>query len=256
MASLNSVQLKIFRATIHIESLKSELEGYFKENPGKMVRQPHTCENEAIFKFVPSGPIPARFGLIIGDVLQNLRSSLDYLVWELVLTANGQPTEKNMFPVCSTVELFEEQIRRHRLDGVSPDAVAEIKGLQPYHLGKDFNKSLLWTLDEFSNINKHRRILLTSLMVSTVPKENFVIQDGQVWVHEGPGPVRIFDSDTQFGPFPIIDGKLQVQMDTQIAAAVAFDEGPTKGIEISFCAGYWAYYISQLLLPRFKKFFL
>jgi hypothetical protein len=85
MASLNSVQLKVFRATQHFDSLKSELEGYFKGNPGKMVRQPHTCEDEAIFLFVPEGPIPARFGLIVGDVLQNLRSSLDYLIWELVL---------------------------------------------------------------------------------------------------------------------------------------------------------------------------
>ena len=83
MGSLDSVELKIFRAAQHIESLKSEFEGYFQNNPGKMVRQPHTCENEGIFRFVANGSIPARFGLIVGDVLQNLRSSLDYLVWEL-----------------------------------------------------------------------------------------------------------------------------------------------------------------------------
>lgn len=98
MASLNSVELKIFRATQHIKSLESELQGYFQSNPGKMMRQPHTCENEGVFRFVPSGPIPARFGLIVGDVLQNLRSSLDYLVWELVLAANNQPSEKKYVP--------------------------------------------------------------------------------------------------------------------------------------------------------------
>lgn len=256
MASLDSVKLKIFRAAQHIESLNSELKRYFESNPGKMVRQPHACENEAIFKFVPNGPMPARFGLILGDVLQNLRSSLDYLVWELVLAANGQPTEKNMFPVCSTIEFFEEQVRRHRLDGVPPDAIAEIKSLQPCHLGQDFSKSLLWTLDEFANINKHRRILLTNLMISSVAKENVVVEDGKIWVRQPAGPVRVFDSNTQFGPFPIIDGKLQVQMDAQLIAAVAFDEGPTKGMEVSFCAGYWAHFISETVLPRFEKFFL
>lgn len=253
MASLNSVELKIFRAAQHIDSLKSELEGYFQSNPGKMVRQPHTCENEGIFRFVANDPIPARFGLIVGDVLQNLRSSLDYLVWELVLAANDQPSEKNMFPICSTVESFDQQIKRHRLDGVSPDAIAEIKSLQPYHLGQDSSKSILWAVDELTNINKHRRILLTSLMATTVPKENFVVQDGQVWVHQPAGPVRVFDSNTQF-TFPIIDGKVHV--DTQIAAAIAFDEGPAKGMEVSFCAGYWAYYVLKTLLPRFEKFFL
>ena len=254
MAPLSSVELKIFRAAQHIESLKSELAGYFQSNPGRMMRQPHTCENEAIFRFVANAPIPARFGLIVGDVLQNLRSSLDYLVWELVLAANNQPSEKNMFPICSTVESFDQQTKRHRLDGVSADAIAEIKGLQPYHLGQDFSKSILWSVDELTNINKHRRILLTGLMATTVPKENFVIQDGQVWVHHPAGPVQVFDSNTQFGPFPIIDGK--VHMDTQIAAAMAFDEGPAKGMEVSFCAGYWAYYVLKMLLPRFEKFFV
>src|SRR5260221_5640710 len=134
MASLNSVQLKAFRATQHIESLKSELQGYFQSNPGKMVRQPHSRENEAIFRFIPNGSIPARFGLIIGDALQNLRSSLDYLVWELVLAANGQPNEKNMFHICSTIESFNGQVSRHRLNGEYPDAVAEIQSMPPYHL--------------------------------------------------------------------------------------------------------------------------
>jgi hypothetical protein len=132
-----------------------------------------------------------------------------------------------MFPICSTVELFEEQIRRHRLDGVPVDAIAEIKCFQPYHLGQDFAKGILWAIDELTNINKHRRILLTNLMATTVPKENFVVQNGEVWIHQPAGPVQVFDSNTQFGPFPIIDGKVKV--DTQIAAAIAFDEGPAKG---------------------------
>ncbi|MGC2743237.1 MAG: hypothetical protein WA672_08615 [Candidatus Angelobacter sp.] len=94
MASLDSVHQKIFRAALHIKSLETELEGYFKTNPGHLVREPHTNSDEAFFTFQPKGPIPARFGLIIGDCLQNLRSALDYLVWELVLAANNQPTEK------------------------------------------------------------------------------------------------------------------------------------------------------------------
>jgi hypothetical protein len=64
----------------------------------------------------------------------------------------------------------------------------------------------------------------------------------------------VFDSNTQFGPFPIIDGK--VKMDTPIAAVIAFDEGPAKGMEISVCAEYWTYYVRETLLPRFEKFFL
>jgi len=233
MTSLESLQCKIFRAAQHIQSLSTELNRYFESNPGRMVQQPNASDDEAIFGFVPSGPVPARFGLIIGDCLQNLRSSLDYLVWELVLAANGQPTEKNMFPVCSTAETFEDQIRRHRLDGVPVDAIAQINGLQPYHLGQDFNKHVLWALDELTNINKHRRILLTNLMAGLAQRENFAMKDGQVWYHVGPGPTPMFDSNTKFGPFPVIGGKVKV--DAQFVAVIAFDEGTAKGLEVSLC---------------------
>jgi hypothetical protein len=37
------------------------------------------------------GLTPARFGLIIGDFLQNLRSSLDYLAWEPVFSVKNNP---------------------------------------------------------------------------------------------------------------------------------------------------------------------
>jgi hypothetical protein len=253
MGSLNSVELKIFRAAQHFESLQSELGAYFKSNPGKMVRQPHTCDNEAVFRFVSKEPVPTRFGLIMGDILQNLRSALDYLVWELVLAANNQPTEKNMFPVCSSLESFMHQVGRHRLDGIAADALAEIKGLQPFNLGPDANKSILLAIEELANINKHRRILLTNLAAAPLQSEQVLVQDNAVWIHDSAGGrTRLFDRDTQFGPFPIIDGK--VKMDTQIMAAVTFDEGCAKGMEISSSVMQWSHYIANVMLPRFEKF--
>jgi hypothetical protein len=164
MASLNSVEQKIFRAAQHFHSLEPELEGYFKTNPGKMVREPNSPDNNPSFNFVPREPIPARFGLIVGDCIQNLRSSLDYLVWELVLAANNQPTKDNMFPVCSTSEAFKQAVsKRNRLKGIHPDAITEIDRLQPYHLGKDWEKSVIAVIDHIANVNKHRRVPLTML---------------------------------------------------------------------------------------------
>jgi hypothetical protein len=55
-----------------------------------MVREPSVSTDDLVFIFRAKEPIPTRFGLIIGDSLQNLRSSLDYLVWELVLAAKNQ----------------------------------------------------------------------------------------------------------------------------------------------------------------------
>src|SRR5437667_236703 len=144
MALLDSVTQKIFRAAMHIQELGTELQRYFQTNPGKMVREANTPDDVAVFTFQTKGPIPARFGLIVGDCLQNLRSSLDYLIWELVLAANNQPTKDNMFPICSTADAFKDAVsKRKRLIGVHPDAIAEIDALQPYHIGQDWGKSVL-----------------------------------------------------------------------------------------------------------------
>ena len=254
MASLMSVECKIFRAAQHFKSLEPEILQYFESNPGKMVAEPHTSDDEAIFTFQAQGPIPARFGLIIGDCPQNLRSSLDYLVWELVLAANSQPGKHNMFPICGTQDGFRDAVsKRRRLLGVHPDLIAEIDALQPYHLGQDFGKSILWALDELTNINKHRRVLLTSLMAGQAQRENIVERNGETWYHVGPGPTPVFDGDTKFGPFPVIGG--QVHVNTQLIAVMAFGEGAARGMEISLCMSEWIRYISEKLLPPFKKFF-
>jgi len=255
MASLDSVQYKIYRAAEHIKSLEPELQQYFESNPGKMVREPNTPADEVVFTFKPKAPLPARFGLIIGDCLQNLRSSLDYLVWELVLAAKNQPGKHNMFPICDSREFFERAVTKsNRLLGVHPDAIAEIDALQPYHLGQDFKKAILWALDELTNINKHRRILLTNLMAGKGGRENIVEKDGQLWYESGPGPTPVFDSDTKFGPYPIIDG--QVRVDTQFVAVMAFGEGTAKGMEVSLCMNEWAIYVKNKLVPKFESFFV
>jgi hypothetical protein len=154
---------KVFRSETHFGELQTEIEQYFDTNPGKVVREEGGNPNEFIGTFHPGGPIPGRVPIIIGDCLQNLRSALDYLVWELVLTAKNEPGRHNMFPICSTLEAFENQLGKNRLKGVTPDAIAEIRNLQPYHHGRDFDKTKLWVLDDLCNINKHRRVVTTDL---------------------------------------------------------------------------------------------
>jgi hypothetical protein len=92
MASLDSVRQKIFRAFEHLKELEAETGRYYETNPGRVVREIEGDPNEYIGRIVTDGPIPARIPLLIGDCLQNLRSSLDYLIWELVLAANNAPS--------------------------------------------------------------------------------------------------------------------------------------------------------------------
>jgi hypothetical protein len=84
MASLDSVKQKLYRAKHHDLELEKELREYYAASETVQIQSA-----DGGFTVGNVGSMPTRFGLIAGDMLQCMRSSLDYLVWELVL-ANGQ----------------------------------------------------------------------------------------------------------------------------------------------------------------------
>jgi hypothetical protein len=251
MASLDSVRQKVYRAVEHFKELDVAFQKYFQTNPAKVVRQPEGAPDQYIGKVEAKGPIPARLPLMVGDCLQNLRSSLDYLVWELVIAAKNTPGKDHMFPICRSYDSFKSQLGRGRLAGVHQDAATEIESLQPYHLGNDFAKSIFWVVDEFSNINKHRRLVLTILRGATGTIDETKIIDGKLWIRT---ELPRVDQETKVGPFPIVDGT-HVQVNSQIIAFIAFDEGAAQGMEVSTCLGGMLNYIANNVVPRFERFF-
>jgi hypothetical protein len=109
-------------------------------------------------------PKPDRhLGILVGDCLYNLRSALDHLIWQLVLcNPPHRPSRKNMFPICTSPALFDEQLKKGRLKGVPESAVALIKGLQP----NDTRDHPLFVLDYLHNIDKHRELNLITAVAS------------------------------------------------------------------------------------------
>jgi len=93
-----SILLKIGWAKKHAALLETEMTGYFQGYPCHVVSEvdpnDETC---MISRLEITKPMPPDFALIIGDCLQNLRTSLDYLVWELVLAAKKEPKKSNAF---------------------------------------------------------------------------------------------------------------------------------------------------------------
>lgn len=96
---------------------------------------------------------PAAIGPIVGDCLHNLRSVLDYLVWQMVRSnPPNTPSKSNMFPICQSIEAFARQLKGERLAGVPERGVAVIKSLQPF----DSPEHPLALLDSLYNADKHR----------------------------------------------------------------------------------------------------
>ena len=255
MSIPNPVIWKIYHSNAHLKEFQTEVEAFFKTNPGKVVQEPGGDPDQFVGTFQATSPIPGRLPIIIGDCLQNLRSALDYLVWELVLVAKNEPGRHNMFPICSTKEAFDQQISRNRLKGVTPEAVAEIQSWQPYHLGQDFDKSMLWILDDLCNINKHRRVLLTSIVGGPSDVQLQTI-NGQLF---GRVDFRSIKKDAKIGPFPIVAGPqgrgVKVDVNPNITAYLAFDEGSTQGMDVGFVVSHLLRLVTETILPRFERFF-
>ncbi|HEY7097450.1 MAG TPA: hypothetical protein VH437_12045 [Terriglobales bacterium] len=252
MASLDSVKRKVLWSAQHLNSIEPQAMRYFSTDPGKVVSEEEPQTGRIILRFRQQTPIPDEIPLIIGDAIQNLRSSLDYLVWELVLAANNVPTDKNMFPICSTEDAFNNQVARHRLDGVPVDAIAEIKALQPYHYGQQWEKAPIQAIDTFCNVNKHRRLLLSVLAVHASRTE--IISSASGTSVQSTLSPRYHDAELAVGPVPsAIDEEME--MKGQVVTFITFKERPAEGLEISGCLNHLWHFVNEYLLPKFEKFF-
>jgi len=165
--ALDPIRLKIARANKHLHTLDHEL-GTFLEpytNPGLIDHRFDGTWHIVSLNPVIKEPVPLLFSIICGEAVHNLRSALDYLVWQLVLVEGNKPDRWNSFPIYSKTEDFESKVRfpkdpkRGPLHGIALDgeAWALIEGEQPYH-SRVPREHYLATLALLSNVDKHRAL--------------------------------------------------------------------------------------------------
>lgn len=151
------ISMKIAHAREHLHSLKKDVGLYLESNPCAigLRRDP---ESRRLVYFVDHiGATPLRFSLLLGDVLQNLRSALDHLAFQLVWVGSGKlPSNHVYFPIADNRSKYVEQ-RRWQLKGAAPQAIAQVDALSPYRDGNE----LLWKLHRLSIVDKHR-VLITA----------------------------------------------------------------------------------------------
>lgn len=235
MASLDSVRQKVYRAKEHWDELWDHLSDYYKSDPGDLFPADGSTPENPIFLFREKKPVPARIGLTFGDALQCLRSSLDYLVWELCEAAGNTPHRRLMFPIALTQKQYEGDLtKRGRLDGVDPKAIAIIDRLQPYH-DPSPKETVLGVLDELTNINKHRRVIFTGLhgVTSDLPETIPHVLGVVTW----------------------LDSQGAVLQTVNVRAALTLKEGLSKNIELTNCVDTAARLILEQVIPLFEEFF-
>ena len=250
---LRQITLKAERAKEHVGELDRNLRAFFKTDPYK-VGSKHDSQTRKLVYYVTSvDPIPQYVPLIAGDVIQNLRSALDHLAYQIVCSDTGDspPNADGIyFPITDTVAKYEAG-KRGKMQGVGQKVFDAIDALKPYKGGND----LLWTLHRLNNIEKHRLLLTVgsqaaginlgqltashmngvfsseaiaafeSMSVYIVPadkgfplKEDFVLYIGAV--DEKPNPKQQFRFDVALNESGVIEGKPLLDTVRQLTTVV------------------------------------
>jgi hypothetical protein len=80
--------------------------------------------------------VPVEAGVIVGDIVHNLRAALDLMATDLVDVV-GQSTKGVMFPFGKSEQHFLEQMHQKKFDRAGDAAVTLIKKVAPYTGGND-----------------------------------------------------------------------------------------------------------------------
>jgi hypothetical protein len=153
---LIGARAKVDRAKLHLRELETENGSYFDSNPYEIrtKRDPNT--RRLIYYIASAQPPPVAIAAIAGDILQNLRSALDHLAYQLVLVGSGSvgPFNYVYFPIADSAEKYESR-KIAQLKGARQDAIYAVEACKPYKGGDD----TLWLIHRLNNIDKHRLLV-------------------------------------------------------------------------------------------------
>lgn len=250
---LVSVNLKLARAHEHLQAIAT-LDESFEAVDCKVTFTEDHEKNIGFFVIgLPTPPLV--LGTIVGDCLHNLRSTLDYLVWQMV---NSNPPEKpgrrNMFPICSSGKNFDAQVKSGRLAGVPALAAEIIERFQPF----DDADHPLALLDKLYNADKHQDLNFTISVASDL--DISYSRNGAVYLRTILGNDEVRDGAILGNvgiPLGMVESLPEVQIHGQAACFLAFKDHVTKWddtIGVAETLGEIRDYIADTVLPSLAPF--
>ncbi len=154
MHPLNSAYLRTERAGEHLADLESRIRNFIDSKKDNIPFQFNTDTCQIVIQTVAikRDIVLGSWSVLIGEIIYNLRSALDYLIFEMALLDSGAEQKGTQFPIEHTPAGFDSR-RNSFLKGLSVKHIAGIEVLQPY-------KGTTWTrlLASLSNPDKHRHL--------------------------------------------------------------------------------------------------
>jgi hypothetical protein len=183
---LQEIDLKLARANRHLDELWALVNPWRASEPYEVAERIEGQDAEYVYRLEFTKPLDETVPAVAGDVLHNIRASLDYLMSGLVPAARRRKTYYPIFAVDPFAR--DPQNRRKYLQrspgdrrrwksytkGVEPSALGIIEEYQPFAADiRPGTFHLLVALKRLSDADKHRELM-------TVP---VALEDAQLTVN-------------------------------------------------------------------------
>jgi hypothetical protein len=157
---------KLKRADQNIANLKTEIDAFI--DSGKYPVLPHPDEQmwqEAV-SYHRDKRIPVRFGVLAGEIVHHLRSTLDHIIWHFSDFPSEEAWRKaeNVieFPVFAE-PLTKDDLKRYnrKIQGITNTQVLTwIREMQPYNAGANVADDPLLIVHNMDRFDKHRELVI------------------------------------------------------------------------------------------------
>ncbi len=268
--SLTGARLKLLRAREHLEVLGDELAAFRAEEPYRVAHEEKAEGSEHVFRAQVVKEPPPFLSILIGDALQNMRSTLEHLAWGLTPQNTRDISKRSIgFPICRTSQAFEQTASNspsgydprsggmHKIWTMDNKVRAAIHQLQPYYTGRND----LLILNELARVDRHQSLRLMG---------GFNMEVSYGWCKRGtrdpfemvPADVREtrvtfggdFEHDAVIGHFRFNKPEMEVYF--QVTPYVAFrDEGIARGEHVLRTLTEMHRHIERVVIPKLERYF-
>lgn len=212
---LSDAREKLRRGRDHIADFEARIGAFLSTDFYRLRLEGDQQEGRMRILFNSLHQPDKRINAVIGDVVGNLRSALDYLVVALVAPLSGSADGLG-FPFANDDKGFGVKVRSKTTLGLADAAIQDyfVQEVQAYNGGKGH---ALWVLNKLRNIDKHRLLVATASIAGV--KASWVDLLGNTF------------TDCGFG---ILAGKDGTFIDAPLNG-IKFTKQPKATFEIEFC---------------------
>jgi hypothetical protein len=210
---LHHIGAKIARSIQHLKALDEQIVEFLSTEPYVIETKFELQQRTHFYRAKASRDVPLPIRVLTGEVLYQLRSVLDHVVWQLALLTTPTPLDSTEFPIFKDEPPYTKS-RAKKIGSLPSDAQLIIDKLQPYR-NKPPEDDLLWVLHRLTNDDKHRLPHLVGAAPRGIAFGDRRGRDMDITMRIGP-----FDDETIIGTVVFLN---PAETDMEVKSGFAFD---------------------------------